>query len=562
MSSPNEPTIVIIGGVAGGASAATRARRCNENARILLYEKDEHVSFANCGLPYYIGEEIQDREKLLVGKESLFRDRFNIEVFSRHQVISIDRESKTVEVRNLETGVIHTEPYDKVILSPGASPFLPPLDGTDSRNVFSLRNLNDADRIKEYIETEGVKNAVMVGAGFIGLEMVEQLHEIGIGVSLVELADQVLGPLDSEVAAFVEEDLQNHGVHLYLNDSIDSLLVEEGKVGSVRLKTGAEIKTDLVLFGIGVRPTTQLAQDAGLEIGPMGGIRVDEYMRTSDPDIYAVGDAVEYPHGLLDHPMRVALGGPANRAGRIAGEHAVTGKSHPFTPVLGTAIVRVFGKTAGMTGLSEKVAAKEGIPHRSIYVAAGDHAGYYPGAEEMVLKLTYDPESAKVLGAQIVGGNGVDKRIDVIATNLHYGGTVHDLAGLDLAYAPPFGSAKDPVHLAGFVAQNDLDGSSPVLATDADWRGRTVVDIRTSKEFDSGHLPEAIHIPLDELRERMNEIDGHDRIAVVCESGKRGHVATRILKQHGFEESMNASGGMKILRKRLKGQGIRQNALA
>ncbi len=552
MPNSKEMTLVIVGGVAGGASAATRARRCNENARILLYEKDEHISFANCGLPYYIGGEIEDRERLLVGKEDLFRDRFRVEVFSRHQVISFDRESHTIGIENLETGKTESQAYDKLILSPGAYPFVPPLEGLESSNVFTLRNLRDADRIKEHIQTRGIRNAVMVGAGFIGLEMVEQLQELGITVSLIELADQVLGPLDPEMAVTLEEDLAKNGVHLYLGDQVDSLNVSNRVVHSVSLRSGTEIQTDLVIFGIGVRPNTQLAVNSGLEIGPMGGIRVDPFMRTSDADIYAVGDAVEYPHGLLDHPMRVALGGPANRAGRIAGEHAVTGDSVPFTPVLGTSIVRVFSKTVAMTGLSDKQAKKEEISHKSLYISAGDHAGYYPGSEEMILKLTYDPTNRKVLGAQIVGGKGVDKRIDILATAIHFGGTVDDLAGLDLAYAPPYGSAKDPVHLAGFVAQNDLNGSSPVLGGADDWEGRTLLDIRTDPEFDREHLDEAIHIPLDDLRNRREILTGHDRIAVVCESGKRGHVATRILKQSGFDDVLNVSGGMKVLRKKQK----------
>lgn len=544
-----EPTLVIVGGVAGGASAAARARRCHEHARILMFEKDEHISFANCGLPYFIGGEIEDREKLLLAKEPLFRDRFGIEVFSRHEVLSIDRETKTVLVRNLKTEETLRQPYDKLILAPGASPFTPKLEGLESENVFTLRNLQDADRIKAFIQDRGVRAAVMVGAGFIGLEMVEQIRELGIAVSLVELADQVLTPLDSEMAAFVEEEILRQGVRLYLEDAVEELLISDSEVRAVRLESGAEIKADLVLFGVGVQPNIRLASEAGLKIGPMGGIEVDEYMRTSDPDVYAVGDAVEYPHRLLDHPIRVALGGPANRAGRIAGEHAAAGRSRPFTPVVGTSIVRVFEKTAAITGLSEKLAEKEGIPHRCVYAAAGDHAGYYPGAEEMILKLVYHPGSGKVLGAQIVGGAGVDKRIDVIASVIHFGGTVDDLAGLDLAYAPPYGSAKDPVHLLGFIAQNDLDGSSPVLADGKDWKGRLVLDIRTLKEFQEGRLPEAVHIPLDELRDRIREIPQDSGIAVVCESGKRGHVATRILLQEGFEDVRNVTGGMKVLRK-------------
>lgn len=537
-------TIVIVGGVAGGASAATRARRCNEHARIIMYEMGSYVSFANCGLPYYLGEEIKERDKLIVASPELFTARFNIEVQTRHEVMKIDRQAKEVHVEHRDSGERTIQPYTKLILAPGATPIVPPLQGSDSANVFTLRNLGDADAIKTYLETNLIKSAVVVGAGFIGLEMVEQLSNLGIHVAVVELAPQILTPLDPEMASIIQTSLEQHSVDVRTGSGLEGFLTQGGQVSGVKLSGGETLEAQMVILGMGVRPATALAEEAGLEIGPSGGIAINEFAQTSDPDIYAAGDAVEYANTFLGEPMRVPLAGPANRAGRIAGEHAAAGKAHPMQKVLGTAILRVFDKTAGTTGLTIKLAERLHIPARATIITAMHHAAYYPGAQMMVLKLVYDPENGRVLGAQAVGGEGVDKRIDVIATTIHFGGTVYDLCGVDLSYAPPFGSAKDPVHMAAFSACNDLDGLTHLFGVDEDLSGKQVVDVRTTEEVQRLRLPYAVHIPVDELRRRLGELDPSKPTVVVCQSGLRGHVATRILRQRGFKAVKNLTGGM------------------
>lgn len=536
-------TIVVVGGVAGGASAATRARRCNESARIVLFEKDQHASFANCGLPYHIGGEIADREKLIVAKPALFRDRFNIELHTRHEVTAIDRTRKVVTVRNRDTDATFEQPYDKLILAPGAAPLVPPIAGVDAANVFTLRNLEDTDRIQAALASGGYKRITVVGAGFIGLEMVEQLHRRGYEIDLVEMLPQVLPPLDPEMAHIVQEALTAKGIAVHLGNGLQGL-EGDGAIQRVVLSDGAAIVTDAVILGMGVRPSIQLAQDAGLDLGKMGGIVVNGFLQTSDPDIYAAGDAVEYPDTFLGQPLRIPLAGPANRAGRIAGQHAATGNAHPMPPVQATAILRVFDKAAGATGLNQKLAAKLGIPTRTVTIAANHHAGYYPGAQQMILKLVYAPDTGNILGAQAVGGDGVDKRIDIIATAMHFGGTVYDLAGVDLSYAPPFGSAKDPVHMAAFAACNDLDGLSPAVPSDVSLDGLQQLDVRNPGEVTAMRLPGAIHIPLDELRTRLGELDPSKPTLVYCHSGLRAHVAARILLQHGFNNVQNMTGGM------------------
>lgn len=546
--STSSPVIVVVGGVAGGASAAARARRCNEKARILMFEKDGFVSFANCGLPYYIGGEIALRDKLLVAPIERFHDRFNIEVYTHHAVESIDPSRKVVTVRRTESNEAFEQSYDKLILAPGASPIVPPMEGALAPNVFTLRNLEDTDRIKAYVDGHEVRRAVVVGAGFIGLEMVEQLHRLGIPVSVVELAPQVLPPLDHEMARFVEEELAKNDIEVYLGHGIKGIKLREGRAEAVVLDNDAVRSGDLVILAMGVRPNTELAKHAGLRIGPMGGIEVNEFMQTSDDAIYAVGDAVEYPYTYLGRPARIPLAGPANKAGRIAGEHAATGKAQPMAMVQGTAIVRVFDKVAGSTGMSEKMAEREGRPVRCVYVAGGHHAGYFPGAETLVLKLIYD-DRGTVLGAQCAGGEGVDKRLDVLATVIQFGGTVHDLAGLDLAYAPPFGSAKDPIHMAAFAACNDLDGTDPIVNTHSDLAGQQVVDVRTGAEHKEFHIEGSLHIPLDDLRSRIGELDQSRPTVVMCHSGQRAHVAACLLSQQGFSEVHNLTGGM-LMRRR------------
>ncbi len=565
-------TIVIVGGVAGGASAATRARRCNEHARIILFEKDEHVSFANCGMPYFIGGEIRDRDKLLVATPELLRRRFKIDVRTGHEVTAIDRQRRVVRFRRGGSEESLEQPYDRLILATGAAPIRPPIAGLDASNVFTLRNLADMDRIREAARAlaapggagRAERRAVVVGAGFIGLEMVEQLARLGIRTSLVELMPQVLPPLDPEMAHIIEAELKRHDVDLHLGDGIEGLrLAPAGSSGSmgrslatgVTLSSGATIDADMVILGIGVRPNTELASAAGLALGKMGGITIDQHGRTSDPNVYAVGDAVEYIHGITGTPMRIALAGPANRAGRIAGQHAATDAALGMSPVVGTAIVRVFDQTAAATGLSVKLAPRLNQTARSVVVSAGHHAGYFPGAEPMFLKLIYEPDSGRVLGAQAVGGAGVDKRIDVIATAMHFRATVRDLAGLDLAYAPPYGSAKDPVHMAAFTACNELDGLASFVQPDAELEGLQVVDVRTDAEVERNPLPGALHVPIDDLRERIGEIDAAKPTVTVCHSGLRAYNAARILMQHGVRDVRVMTGSMSMRRHALRGEG-------
>ena len=552
MNAPDSaPTIVIVGGVAGGASAATRARRMNERARIILFEKDSHVSFANCGLPYYLGEEIAERDKLLVATPQMLERRFGLDVRVRHEVIGIDRPRKVVRVRQRDTEAVIEQAYDKLILAPGASPVVPPIAGIDAPNVMTLRNLEDTDRIKARL-TAATKprRAVVVGAGFIGLEMVEQLAGLGIAVTLVELMPQVLPLLDAEMAQPLEAAMRARGVDVRVGDAVTQFeLGDDGEATAALLKGGDRIEAGLFIIGIGVRPNVQLAKDAGLALGPSGGIAANGVGQTSDPDIYAVGDAAEYTYGPTGQPLRVPLAGPANRAGRIAGEHAATGHATPQAPVLGTSIVRVFDTTAAMTGLTRKLAARLGIHARSTIIIANHHAGYYPGAQPITLKLVYAPDTGKVLGAQAIGGEGVDKRIDVIATAMTMGATVRDLAGLDLAYAPPFGSAKDPVHMAAFAACNELDGHVRFLDPDSDLSGYQVVDVRTPAEVAKAPLadaPHAVAIPLDELRERLDELDPDRPTVTSCASGLRSYVAARILMQRGFADVYDLAGAATV----------------
>jgi NADPH-dependent 2,4-dienoyl-CoA reductase/sulfur reductase-like enzyme/rhodanese-related sulfurtransferase len=548
--------IVIVGGVAGGASAATRARRCNEQAEIILLEKDDYVSFANCGMPYHIGGEIPDRSKLLVATKELLERRFRLDVRPRSEVIRIDRAAKAVTVKNLVDGTEHSLNYDKLILSPGASPFVPPMEGTTAKGVFTLRNIADMDRIRTSVDSSrghSAKQAVVIGAGFIGLEMVEQLVHCGYQVSLAELMPQILPPMDPEMVAPLYDELLAKGVNLELGNGIRQITADaNGCATGVELQNGTHLAGSLIILGMGVRPNTHLAIDAGLQIGRTGGISTNQFLQTSDPDIYAVGDACEYMFGPTGESMRIALAGPANRAGRLAGEHAATGHCGATAPVMGTAVVRVFDQTAAMTGLSMKAAIRSAIAAESVTVIAGQHAGYYPGATPITLKLVYAPDSGRVLGAQAVGRDGVDKRIDVLATAMAFKATVRDLTGLDLAYAPPYGSAKDPVHQAAFTACNQLDGLGNVVPADADLSAYQIVDVRTPSEIAKTPLTgcsHAIAIPVDDLRHRLTELDASKPTIVSCGVGVRGHVAERILVQSGFASVGNLSGGATLRRR-------------
>jgi NADPH-dependent 2,4-dienoyl-CoA reductase/sulfur reductase-like enzyme/rhodanese-related sulfurtransferase len=541
--------VIIVGGVAGGASAAARARRLSEDARIVLFERGPDVSFANCGLPYYLGGEITERDKLLVVTPERLRTRYNLDVRVRTSVEAIDRVAKKVRARDLASGREYEEGYDKLILASGAAPIRPPLPGIDLPGVFTLRNLQDMDRIQAKLD-QGVSQAVVVGAGFIGLELVENLVRRAIATTVVELQDQVLPPFDKEMTTPVAEHLAAKGVALLLGQSAEAF--EQGPDGvTVRLKSGQRLPAQLVVLGVGVRPENKLAVAAGLEVGTRGGIRVNEHLQTSDPDIYAVGDAIVVKDFVTGEPTQVPLAGPANRQGRIAADH-IFGRDARYRGTQGTAIVRVFEKTAALSGATEKVLKRAKRPYRKVYVHPTHHAGYYPGAEAMTLKLLFDPQTGKVLGAQAVGGAGVDKRIDVLAVAIQAGMTVFDLEEMELAYSPQYGSAKDPINMAGFVASGLLRGDHPQVDFEAVLAASSgehpfLVDVRTTQEFAAGHVPDAVNIPVDDLRSRLGELP-HDReIAVYCQVGQRGYLATRILRQVGLP-AVNVGGGYKTYR--------------
>lgn len=552
MQSTHEKSrIVIVGGVAGGATAAARARRVNAQAEITILEKGSAVSFANCGLPYHLGGEIELRNKLLVATADLFWNRFRIRVRTQHEVTSIDRANQTVSGRAAD-GTSFELPYDRLILSTGSEPVRPPFFAPNSRNVFHLWTLDDMDRIMATMHERPIKRATVVGGGFVGLEVVEQLVRRGIVVTLVERDPQVLGPLDREMAKLVEDEIRRHNVAMHLDSTIQNLTYENDIATAVNLSGGISIPTELVIVGVGVRPRTQLAVDAGLAIGSTGGVRVNEFMQTDDPKIYAVGDMVEYHHGVLDKPMRVPLAGPANRAGRVAGAHAALGQnaaagsSSSMGSVFGTCIVRVFGLGAGLTGLSEKACQAANIEYRAATIQAPHHASYFPGAKNLTLKVIYRAADGRLLGAQAVGAEGCDKRLDVVATVLHFGGTIDDLCKIDLAYAPPFGSAKDPLHMVAFVAENDLGQVPALVEFDAELEGMQVVDVRTASEIAQLPLVGAHAIPIDELAQRWTELDPQRPTVTVCHSGKRAHIAACWLKGHGFVDVKNLNGGVSI----------------
>jgi NADPH-dependent 2,4-dienoyl-CoA reductase/sulfur reductase-like enzyme/rhodanese-related sulfurtransferase len=538
--------LLIVGGVAGGASAAARSRRLSEDAEIVLFERGPDVSFANCGLPYYVGGEIPQRDKLLVTTPERLRTRFRLDVRTRSSVEAVDRSAKKIRVRDLASGREYEETYDKLILAPGAAPLRPAISGIDLPGIFTLRNLQDVDRIKARVD-HGVRQAVAVGAGFIGLELAENFVKRGITTTMVEKNDQILTPFDKEMTTPILETLVARGVTVLLGQTAEGFeQTPDGIV--VRLKSGQRLVAQLVILGVGVRPENKLAVDAGLEVGPRGGIRVNEFLQTSDPDIYAVGDAIEVKDFVSGAPTQVPLAGPANRQGRIAADN-VFGRAAKFRGTQGTAIVGVFDRTAAITGASEKALRRADLPYRKVYVHPTHHAGYYPGADQMTLKILFHPETGKLLGAQAVGGAGADKRIDVLAVAIQAGMTVFDLEEMELAYAPQYGSAKDPINMAGFVAGGMLRGEHPqldveaVLAAPAD-RRPLVLDVRTSQEFSAGNIPGATNIPVDDLRSRLDELSTDREIAVYCQVGQRGYLATRILRQGGFSAS-NIGGGYK-----------------
>lgn len=538
---------LIIGGVAGGATVAARLRRMDEKANIILFERGKYVSYANCGLPYYIGDTINNREKLFVQTAKGFTDRFRIDIRTEQEVTAIRPDKKEVEIKNLSTGETYTETYDKLVLSPGAEPLRPGIEGIGSKKIFTLRNVPDTDTIKNYVNTENPKRAIVVGGGFIGLEMAENLHDLGIQVDVVEMANQVMAPLDFSMAAIVHRQLTDKGVGLHLEDGVSRFEEKDGGV-TVHLRSGKQIATDMVLLSIGVRPETKLAKDAGLAIGERGGIAVNDYMQTSDADIYALGDAVEVRHLVTGQPALIPLAGPANKLGRIVADNIVFGNKKKYPGSIGTSIAKVFDLTVAAAGANAKLLQRNNIPYISSYTHGASHAGYYPGAVPLSIKILFAPENGKLLGTQIVGFNGVDKRIEMLAQVIQRGGTVHDLAELEHAYAPPYSSAKDPVNMAGFVAENILNKKSRIIQ----WRelaelpADTIrIDVRTHDEYKLGTIPGFINIPVDELREHLDELPKEKPIVVTCAVGLRGYLAYRILVQNGFKHVRNLSGGYK-----------------
>lgn len=538
---------LIIGGVAGGATVAARLRRMDEKANIILFERGKYVSYANCGLPYYIGDTINNREKLFVQTAKGFTDRFRIDIRTEQEVTAIRPDKKEVEIKNLSTGETYTETYDKLVLSPGAEPLRPGIEGIGSKKIFTLRNVPDTDTIKNYVNTENPKRAIVVGGGFIGLEMAENLYDLGIQVDVVEMANQVMAPLDFSMAAIVHRQLTDKGVGLHLEDGVSRFEEKDGGV-TVHLRSGKQIATDMVLLSIGVRPETKLAKDAGLAIGERGGIAVNDYMQTSDADIYALGDAVEVRHLVTGQPALIPLAGPANKQGRIVADNIVFGNKKKYPGSIGTSIAKVFDLTVAAAGANAKLLQQNNIPYISSYTHGASHAGYYPGAVPLSIKILFAPKNGKLLGAQIVGFNGVDKRIEMLAQVIQRGGTVHDLAELEHAYAPPYSSAKDPVNMAGFVAENILNKKSRIIQ----WRelaelpADTIrIDVRTHDEYKLGTIPGFINIPVDELREHLDELPKEKPIVVTCAVGLRGYLAYRILVQNGFKHVRNLSGGYK-----------------
>jgi NADPH-dependent 2,4-dienoyl-CoA reductase/sulfur reductase-like enzyme/rhodanese-related sulfurtransferase len=537
--------IVIIGGVAGGASAAARARRLSEDAEIILFERSEYISFANCGLPYHIGGTIDDRRRLLVQTPESFRRRFRIDVRIQSEVVAINRAEKNVTVRNTETGEKYTESYDTLVLSPGAEPNRFPIPGMDIGNVFTLRTMNDMDAIMQRMREDSTGRAIVVGGGYIGLEITEAFVQRGISVTLVELAPQVMVTADPEMTALIKHNLIEQSVDLRLNTSVESIS-RNGDSTIAALSSGETVTCGLIVFSVGVKPDIAFAKDAGIEIGERGGIVVDSRMRTNDPDIYAVGDAVEVTDFVGGFQTVIPLAGPANRQGRIAAD-TIFGRDSEYKNTQGTAICKVFDTVIAMTGMNEKGLKRIGRNYEKIYIHPANHATYYPGSSPVSLKLLFDPDNGSILGAQAVGYEGIDKRIDVLAVAIRAGLTVFDLEHLELSYAPPYGSAKDPVNFAGFVASNVLRGDARVchyedIVKPGD--NHLILDVRTQFEFRKGTIPGAINIPVDDLRNRLGELPKNKEILVTCQVGLRGYLACRILAQNGFT-CRNFSGGYK-----------------
>lgn len=534
--------VLIVGGVAGGASAAARLRRLDEEVEIIMYEKGEYISFANCGLPYHIGETIKEREKLIVQTPEAMSARFNMDIRIENEVIEIDTKNKKVKVKSKDKGE-YEETYDSLILSPGAKPLKPPIEGIDNEKIFTLRNIPDTDKIKKYVDSNSIKNAVVIGGGYIGVEMAENLTHRGVKTVLVEAAPHILAPFDSEMVAYAERELQENGVGLVLGDGV-KFFRKEGERTAVVLSSGKTLKADLVILAIGVSPDTGFLKNSGIELGPKGHVIVNDNMQTNIENVYAVGDAVEIVDFINKNKAAIALAGPANKQGRIAADN-ICGIKSTFKGTQGTAIIKVFDLTAASTGNNERTLQKYNIPYRVIYVHPQSHASYYPGAIPMSIKLIFNDEG-KIFGAQACGYDGIDKRIDDIATVIRLNGTIYDLAELELAYAPPYSSAKDPVNMAGFVAENVLTGKvemvSPFEVDNRDKNKVILVDVSSTIEFNSGSIEDSINLPVDTIRENLDKLDKNKEIWLYCRVGLRGYIAARILKAHGFNVKDIAGG--------------------
>lgn len=550
--------VVIIGGVAGGASAAARLRRLDERAEIIVFERSGFVSYANCGLPYYIGGTIAEKRELTLQTPESFWNRFRIRVKTKHEVLAIDPAAKTVAVKDLSTGKTFTESYDKLVLSPGAMPTRPPLPGIDSEKIFSLRTVEDTLRIHDYVRREKPQSAVLVGGGYIGIEVAENLRELGLDVTIVQRPKQLMNTLDYDMATFVHAKLREKGIRLELGRSVSGFEERDGQI--LTLIDGQDpLPADLVLLAIGVTPDSGLAKQAGLALGIKGSIVVNDRMETSVPDIYAVGDAVQVKHAVTGRDALIALAGPANKQGRIAADN-ICGLDSRYRGSQGSSIIKVFDLTVASTGLAEKAAASAGIDADCVVLSPGSHASYYPGARPMTMKVVFEKQTFRLLGAQIAGGEGVDKRIDVLAVALHAGMRADELKDLDLAYAPPYSSAKDPVNMAGFMVENLKRGlvkqwhwdEEPSLARDG---SITLLDVRTSAEYERGHIDGFRNIPVDELRERLGELDRDKPLYVICQSGLRSYIACRILAREGFD-CRNFSGGYRFYAAVTKERGM------
>lgn len=537
---------LIVGGVAGGAGVAARLRRLDETAQITVFERGRHISFANCGLPYYAGGIIENRDALFVMTPEKFKASLNVTAKVRHEVTTINPASKTVTVKNLDTGAEVTESYDTLILSPGASPIKPPIPGINDEAIYTLRSVGDIDAIKQRIDNPATKRVAVIGGGFIGLEMAENLHRRGMEVSIIEAVDQVMNVIDYDMAAIVQANIRSKGVDLYLKDGVKAF-ERRGSGLAVCLQSGKEVICDAVLLSIGVRPDTKLAKDCNIELAPNGAIKVNDYFETSQKDIYAIGDAISFKSPLLGTDVTVPLAGPANKQARICADNIVYGNKKTYCGTIGTSIARIFDYTAAATGLGEKALDRAGLPYKQVVTHAAHHASYYPQACMISIKILYNPENGRLWGAQAVGAEGVDKRIDVLAAYIKKNGTISDLAEFEQAYAPPFDSAKDPVNMLGFIAENDRGGLTTIIS----WRdipryveqGAFFLDVRTPEEFDCGAIQGAVNIPHTALRNRLNEVPKDRPIVINCGSGLRGYIADRILRQNGYKNTVNLSGG-------------------